>query len=61
MGTVTKVGLPGQATNPGDSQEFIAQGNTAAGQDGNYRTIMVAGKLQTQSLVSGVWTVFEEI
>ena len=41
--------------------EFISDGNLLSGEDGNYRLKMVAGKLQTQKLIVGVWTVLEEI
>lgn len=61
MGTVTKVGVPGALVTLGTNQEFVGQGNTGPGQDGNYRKIMVAGKLQTQKLISSVWTPMEEI
>ena len=46
---------------PDGSTEFIADGNTRVGQDGNYRKKMVNGKLQTQKLILGVWTPLEEI
>lgn len=45
----------------GKDLEFISDANTKPGQDGNYRFKMVAGKLQTQKLIVGVWTVLEEI
>ncbi len=46
---------------PGGSVEFIKAPNTMAGQDGNYRFIIVSGKLHTQSLIASVWTDFAEI
>ncbi|MFQ5786719.1 MAG: hypothetical protein ACE5H1_01935 [Thermodesulfobacteriota bacterium] len=61
MGSVTRKPTAAGIINPGETQEFIAQGNTSAGQDGNKRTVMVSGKLQTQELISQVWTALEEI
>ena len=52
-----KTGLVG----PESNLEFISDANTSPGEDGNYRFKMVAGKLQTQKLILGVWTVLEEI
>ncbi len=45
----------------GKDLEFISDANTKAGQDGNYRFKMVAGKLQTQKLIASVWTALEEV
>lgn len=52
-----KSGVIGSASN----LEFISDANVSPGEDGNYRFKMVAGKLQTQKLILGVWTVLEEI
>jgi len=41
--------------------ELIANSNTNAGEDGNYRLKMVNDKLQTQRLILSVWTPLEEI
>ena len=46
---------------PDGTVEFISDGNTGVGQDGNYRKKMVGGKLQTQKLILGVWTPLDEI
>ena len=46
---------------PTGDLEFISDANIAPGADGNYRLKMVAGKLKTQKLIAGVWTVLEEI
>ena len=46
---------------PDGSTEFISDGNTGVGQDGNYRKKMVDGKLQTQKLILSVWTALEQI
>ena len=52
-----KTGLIG----PTKDLEFISDVNTLPGQDGNYRLKMVAGKLQTQKRVGGVFVALEEI
>lgn len=52
-----KSGIIGSAS----KLEFISDANVSPGENGNYRLKMVAGKLQTQKLIAGVWTVLEEI
>ena len=58
----------GQIQTPGDDVlregefiEFHAVGNTADGEDGNYRHKLTATGLQIQKLIAGVWTPLEEV
>jgi len=43
------------------SVELLGTGNTEAGQDGNFRTVVQSGKMLTQKLISGTWTTLKSL